>query len=300
MSLKVFTNYECLKDGSIMIGLLKEAQKREEKHLHEFIEFVYVMDGQMTHYINGEEFFTQKGSLLIINKGETHEYYTSGLTVFINLHIVPEKLEDADNFYRQINAVLKQMGSKDSFSWNALPHLVQFGGMKIIEIENLLRYMINEINSRPLGYETMLKECLMMLLIEVERRIHETSSELKEYYGSVKFFEIKNYIDENCCKKISLVNIAKDFYCSPVYLGRLFKKCMGKSYIEYVRDRRIEKAIEYLITTNITIEEVAMRVGYSDKTQFYSIFEKYTGKTPKKFRDDSANAKNVFLDMYKK
>ncbi len=298
--MKVFTNFECLKDGSIMVGLIKEKKVHQEKHLHEFIEFVYIMDGQMIHYINGEKFIAQKGTLLIINTDETHEFYNSGRNAYINLHIVPEKINKLDNFYKEINNVLQQMGGKDYFSWEALPHMIQFGGIKMIEIENLLRYMINEMNSRPFGYEVILRECLTMLLIEIERKLHEVTGGLKEYYGSVKFFEIKNFIDENCFRKITLVDIAKEFYCSPVYLGRLFKKCMGKSFIEYVRDKRMEKAIELLITTNITIEELAMSVGYSDKTQFYSIFEKYTGKTPKKYRDDSANTKNIFYDMYKK
>lgn len=298
--MKVFTNFECLKDGSIMIGLIKDKSVHQEKHLHEFIELVYVVDGQITHLINGEKFVAQKGSMLVINKNETHEFYNIGNNAYINLHVVPEKMSGQDVFYKKINSVLHKMGGKECFEWEALPRMIQFGGIKMIEIENLLRYMINEINSRTFGYEVILMECLMLVLIEIERKLHEVSGGLKEYYGSVKFYEIKNFIDENCFRKVTLVDIAKEFYCSPVYLGRLFKRCMGKSFIEYVRDKRMEKAIELLITSNITIEELAMSVGYSDKTQFYSIFEKYTGKTPKKYRDDSTNAKNIFLDMYKK
>lgn len=298
--MKVFTNLECLKDGSIMIGLIRDENVHQEKHIHEFIEFVYVVDGEIIHYINGEEFVSKKGSLLIIKKGETHEFTNRGKNAYINLHIVPERIEGLTEFCDDLNGILRQIGSKEDFRWEDLPHFIQLGGIKMIEVENILRYMIHEINARSFGYETILKECLCMLIIEIERKFHETSSELKTYYGSIKFFEIKNFIDENYCKKITLVDIAKEFYCSPVYLGRLFKKCIGVSFIDYIRDKRMEKAIEYLVTTNVAIEEIVMKVGYSDKTQFYNVFEKYTGKTPKKFRDDSEQSRNIFYDMYKK
>lgn len=298
--MKVFTNFECLKDGSIMIGLIKDVNVHQEKHLHEFIEFVYVVDGEIVHYVNGEEFISKKGSLLVIQKGETHEFTNLGGGIYINLHIVPEKINGLTEFYSDLNRILKKMGSEEDFRWEDLPHFTQFGGIKMIEIENLLRYMIHEINSRSTGYEMVLKECLFILIMEIERKHHEAASDVKTYYGSIKFFEIKKYIDENYCNKVTLVNIAKEFYCSPVYLGRLFKKCVGVSFIEYIRDKRIEKSIEYLVTTNIAIEEIVTRVGYSDKTQFYCVFEKYTGKTPKKFRDDSTRFKNVFYDMYKR
>ena len=70
---------------------------------------------------------------------------------------------------------------------------------------------------------------------------------------------------------------------SPQYLSKLFKKKKDLSFIEYLTKVRIEKSIELLRTTDLSVSDVAERVGYQMKN-FIRVFKKQMGVTPGQFR----------------
>nr|WP_242851186.1 AraC family transcriptional regulator [Clostridium novyi] len=72
---------------------------------------------------------------------------------------------------------------------------------------------------------------------------------------------------------------------SSSYLSTKFKKKVGISFTEYLVTFRINKACEILLNKSIPIKTVANMVAYDDYSQFSKIFKKYTGKTPKEYRE---------------
>lgn len=71
---------------------------------------------------------------------------------------------------------------------------------------------------------------------------------------------------------------------SAIYLSRLFKKVTGKSIMDFITDVRLEKARKLLATTNITANDIALKVGFSSSTYFFTVFKKTHGMTPSDFR----------------
>lgn len=97
--------------------------------------------------------------------------------------------------------------------------------------------------------------------------------------------KIKNFIDQNFQKDITVDNISKTFNFSRNYLFSLFKKEYGISPKAYISELRIKKAKELLKTEkNLNIGEIAFSVGYKDPLYFSRIFYKKTGISPKDFR----------------
>ncbi|WP_026487436.1 response regulator transcription factor [Caldanaerobius polysaccharolyticus] len=89
-----------------------------------------------------------------------------------------------------------------------------------------------------------------------------------------------NYTDVN----LSLTTISKNFYFSPAYVCKTFKKQTGKTINKYITELRLYKAKELLKDQNIKIKDIAIKVGYSDENYFTKLFKKDTGLTPSEYR----------------
>lgn len=97
---------------------------------------------------------------------------------------------------------------------------------------------------------------------------------------------IKGYIHDNCENDLTANEIAGKFYLNTSYLSSMFKARTGINMGKYIEDVRMEKAKAYIANKNWSITEVARRSGYGDSGYFTRVFKKYTGRTPKQYRED--------------
>ncbi len=98
-------------------------------------------------------------------------------------------------------------------------------------------------------------------------------------------YKVIEYVNSNYNRDISLNSAAEHVFLSPVYLCRLFKKEIGKSFIKYVMEIRAEKAKELLRNPDMKIYEIAREVGYNDIRYFTKMFKCLEGVTPVQYRD---------------
>ncbi len=99
--------------------------------------------------------------------------------------------------------------------------------------------------------------------------------------------ETKRFIEEHLSEELTLETIARNFFLSPYYFCRLFKRLTGMTVMEFATSLRINKAKEILEKTNLPISEVARAVGYSDPNYFSRVFKKLTGMTPSRYRSSA-------------
>jgi AraC-like DNA-binding protein len=85
-------------------------------------------------------------------------------------------------------------------------------------------------------------------------------------------------------RELPLEELASAAYLSPFHFARLFKKATGASPHAYLAALRIERAKSLLATTDLSITEIATRVGYSSSSHFTKAFRQSTGLTPRAFR----------------
>jgi two-component system response regulator YesN len=93
-----------------------------------------------------------------------------------------------------------------------------------------------------------------------------------------------HYIKENHQRKLSLEEIAQICCLSIYHFSHLFKKEIGMSFLDFVNKIRIEKALYYLETTDFTVKQIAVQVGFHDANYFSRIFKRSTGYTPSEYR----------------
>lgn len=83
---------------------------------------------------------------------------------------------------------------------------------------------------------------------------------------------------------ISLNTIAAGVGMSPSYFSSIFSREMGKTFVEYLTEIRMEKAKELLVCSSLKTSEVGYQVGYKDPHYFSYIFKKTLGCSPKEYR----------------
>ncbi|MFN8206566.1 MAG: AraC family transcriptional regulator [Bacteroidales bacterium] len=95
---------------------------------------------------------------------------------------------------------------------------------------------------------------------------------------------VTSYIQGNLDKKLSLNELASLIYLNPEYFSRLFKQVMGVKPNEYITRKRIEKAQVLLITSGLSLAEIAVQVGIPNISYFFTCFKKHTQVSPEEFK----------------
>lgn len=99
--------------------------------------------------------------------------------------------------------------------------------------------------------------------------------------------KVEQYIRANLDSPIKLQDIAKAVYLSQFHLSRTFKQLTGRSVVDFVQDLRLAKAGEMLAATDLSVTEIAGRVGFKDAAYFTTCFKNRNGVTPLQYRKNS-------------
>ncbi|KEQ24117.1 response regulator [Paenibacillus tyrfis] len=102
-----------------------------------------------------------------------------------------------------------------------------------------------------------------------------------------KLQTIDQYIAQHLAETITSIDIATHLYLNPSYFSRYFKKLSGENFTDYVHRYKMKIAADLLEKTKDSIEVVALRCGYSDRTYFSKVFKKYIGVTPGEYKSRS-------------
>lgn len=107
----------------------------------------------------------------------------------------------------------------------------------------------------------------------------------------IKMEKVKQFIERNCNKKVSLDDAARVVFLSPKYLSRAFKEVTGTGFNEYRISVKLEKSKELLLNTSHGVCQVAYKLGFENAESFMRLFKKNTGLTPSEFRSNKKRRK---------
>ncbi|MEK4254234.1 helix-turn-helix transcriptional regulator [Ureibacillus sp. FSL K6-2830] len=94
------------------------------------------------------------------------------------------------------------------------------------------------------------------------------------------------YINDELENDLTVESIAQKFHISTSHLSRIFREHVGITLVEYLNVRRVEESQYYLRHTNKSITSISEQFHFCNQSYFTRIFKKYTGVTPKHFRDE--------------
>lgn len=91
---------------------------------------------------------------------------------------------------------------------------------------------------------------------------------------------ILKYIDDNI-EEVTLSAVADEFHITSAHLSRIFKDNVGINFSEHVTEKKLIKATEYIKeNTNLSIVDIANKLGYNTPSYFSSKFKDRFGVTP--------------------
>lgn len=116
-------------------------------------------------------------------------------------------------------------------------------------------------------------------------KISNIISEQETTSRNTTITRIKELVENEYQKPLSMKYIAEKVYINHVYLGQLFKKETGMSLNDYINKVRINKAKKLLRNSNSMIYQIAEQVGFSDSQYFSLVFKKLVGLSPKQYKE---------------
>ncbi len=97
--------------------------------------------------------------------------------------------------------------------------------------------------------------------------------------------KVCSYLNEHFNENFSLDDASSLAGVSPFYLSKLFKEETGETFVNYVTDKRLNKAKQLLSETDFSIKEITAQTGYNDQNYFSRLFKNKFGVTPTDFRE---------------
>lgn len=225
----------------------------------------------------------------ITNKGNTAYY--AGTDSFIDVDFKGTKYKSIsifcyiEEFINSINRILDIPKSKLEEYYNKLNNNNKFLIIKTdIEINDIINKILEYIECDDI---IMIKLKVIELFV-LELNKHETYKNNKKQYFKKSTIEkvdsIKIFIQDNMNNHITIDNLARKYDINITELKKCFKQINGVGTYTYLKNCRMNKACELLLTTEHNILEVANIVGYTNQSKFSAAFKKTFGITPLKYK----------------
>jgi AraC family transcriptional regulator len=99
-----------------------------------------------------------------------------------------------------------------------------------------------------------------------------------------RFKLVANYIQEHLAEDLSLGELAGVLNMSPSHFKTLFREAIGMPVHQYVIRQRVEHAVSLLVSTNLSLSEVAMQSGFSNQSHLARFMRRFIGVSPAQLR----------------
>lgn len=251
-------------------------------HWHEEIQFLKVLDGEISVSVYKEKIDLKKGEGLFLNSEVPHS-------------IRPKK---ENSRYLCIDINRKFLSNED---------FIVFEKYIIEDLENLTFYVFNKekdfesldiidkfyeiFRKKEYGYELDLQILGLVLFRNILKSNDKNIKSLKKsiYTEDERIKTLLNFIHENYNKEILLEDLGNVINLSRSECCRFFKEMTGSSPIDYLKNYRLNKGLELLRNEDKSITEISHLVGFNSVSYFISEFKKLTGVTPLQFQKSSFN-----------
>ncbi len=240
-------------------------------HLHETeLELFYVAQGMGEYEVGGNAYQVQRGDMIVCNAGVLHGEQPTARRRILSYCIT---LTDVALPGLPDNRLLPLEESP----------IIPCGRLskQIGEVMRLLTMFSGDLQT--LGAICDSLSCgVLLTMLEIARSDARRTPPKKIDDAIAK--RIRDFLDRHYSEPLSLGRIADALNISPSYLSHVFKKEYGEAPMQYLYKRRIGEAQSLLIDTETPLGEIADRLNYGSLNHFNTVFKKYVGMTPGRYR----------------
>lgn len=267
-------------------------------HFHDYYEIMVVLSGTVTQRIEDIDYKYPEGTCCLINRGIRHSenFDTEASILFVGLStsMIGELFTVAEHssFHSEkdfmksdlYNFIISDLDNPERKAYldmiPAFNSISNLGKLREITIE-----MLNTMMFPHFGSSYKMRSLLSELLFFISSNYNYHCTEIEMGMGNdqLLFSRIGHLMDERN-GRISRAELEKALNYSGDYLNRIVNKFTGMCLYDYGMTFCLKKAANELVTTKASITSIAQSLQFSNRTHFYSLFEKQYHMTPKEYR----------------
>lgn len=247
------------------------------EHAHrDYYEIIITMDGYPENTVEGESFTSRAGDVLILSPGSSHKIYCSEIGQHYNIAVRTECFEGLASGKPAVKNTLKEKG----FLTVTLNECEYAYVLECIEkIENGI--------SPSYSYNLAQTVISVIFIAVIDKALpDEGSREAAVYYcrDAIRKIENGSLSDKNASEIYMSYPISHSVFIAE------FKRITGKNPSEYLKESKLYRAKNLLLTTSSSVLDISYEVGYDSVSHFIKCFKKKYGVTPHKYRNENKNA----------
>jgi len=261
-------------------------------HFHSCHEFHFILDGKIELVADDKTYLLEKSNVCVIPPSLNH--YTNRVIkpakkVSLLFHFSNSKANDGleNSEYQFYNAVYSQIRQvsilHDSNMYEK--YLKPIHGLFhkneiwcIHKIKALFTLLFIEVT------EKIINEKMILLPNPININLPKECEETNQP-KSKEIMNIENFINKNYMKSITLSDMADCLHLSEKQTNRTLRKLTNLSFRELLLKRRLERARELIINSDIPINEIADQIGYNSYNGFYTAFKNTFEVSPQSLRN---------------
>lgn len=261
-------------------------------HFHSCYEFHFIQEGSIELDVGDNTIFLKKDDICIIPPDLNHytkKVFQSTKKASLLFNFSSQKICDYskrdeykfyNNIYSKINKV-SVINNSDIY-------------------DKYLKNIIDIFETNQISSIHKTRALFTLVFIEITENITNDNSVVSEYKVStsslktyeeanqsknIRIVKIENYINENYMNDITLYDLANHLHLSKKQTDRTLKKLTGLSFGKLLLKRRMARAKELIINSQIPINEIASEIGYNSYNGFYSAFKNVFSVSPLSLRN---------------
>ena len=283
-SSSVIDNRRLLENGKLIQVRTHTRFVHFPKHTHNYVEVIYMCEGQTTHLINGEEVLLNKGELLFLNQNATQEIQPAGMDdIAVNFIILPEFFDQAllmigeeENLIRSfIIGCLRNEEDQVNF--------LHFKVAEVLPIQNLIENLIWTIMNNQQNMRSINQVTMGLLFLQLLNHTDKVAVG-KNQFEQELLLTVLRFIEEHY-KDGKLSELATELHYDLYWLSRMVRRLTKKTYTELVQTKRLNQAAYLLGTTKMSVADIGLAIGYDNLSYFHRIFREKYGVSPKEYRN---------------
>jgi len=251
-------------------------------HRHDFYQIMWVLKGSGFHIIDSIRYEVKPHTLFFMSPGQMHDLDlsedTTGHTLSFSQEFFSFKMHNRQS--------LTEIPVYDYENLNSALYL---DAQQAAELYPVLQAIIEEYNREENGHEEVIWSYLRVFLLKASRLIPKAPAVDASSRSLLLSRRFKSLLEKNFRSMDNPAEYARLLKVTERALNEATRTTLGFTASQLIRERVMLEAKRLLLHSEISVSEVADRLGFDDPAYFSRCFKKHTSRSPLEFRQSLAN-----------